>query len=125
MLTVKPIQDKQIQRDICNLCGVIYDEEHFCYGGYKDDILTACCQFYLNGEYGTIDEIAYVPGKEDRELMILIGMSAISFIDICGVKKVIYTGKSNEFAKALGFIKNENGIYSLDIVPHKCCGGSH
>lgn len=120
MLTVKPIQDKQVQKDICNLCGVRYDEEHFCYGGYDDGVLTACCQFYLNGEYGTIDEIAYVPGKESRDLLTLIGMSAISFIDVCGVKKVIYTGENEDLAARLGFKKNENGVLSLDIVPHKC-----
>ena len=119
MLTVKPIQDKQEQKDICNLCGVKYDEEHFCYGGYKEGVLTACCQFYLNGEYGTIDEIAYVPGHEDKDLVLLIGMSAISFIDICGVKKVIYTGNNEEFALSLGFTKNENGVFSLNIIPHK------
>ncbi len=123
MLTVKPIQDKQIQKDICNLCGIKYDEEHFCYGGYEDDVLTAACQFYLNGEYGTIDEIAYVPGKNSTDMLRLIGMSAVSFIDICGVKRVIYTGDNTDIAKLLGFKADENGVFSIDITKHSCeCG---
>lgn len=125
MLTVKPIQDKQVQKDICNLCGVEYNEAHFCYGGYDDGVLTACCQFYLNGEHGMIDEIAYVPGKENRDMIILLGMSAVSFIDICGVKRVIYTGENDELIKMLGFTKNEKGVYTYNVVPHKCCGENH
>jgi hypothetical protein len=119
MLTVKPIQDKQVQKDICNLCGVEYNEAHFCYGGYVDDVLYAVCQFYLNGEYGFIDEIALVPGQSNDQILTLIGRSALSFIDFCGVHKALYLGDNTDIARSLGF-KGEDGRLSMQLTAHTC-----
>ncbi len=120
MLSVKPIQDKNVQKDLCALCGIQYKEEYFCYGGYEDGVITAVCQFYLNGVCGIIDDIAYAPGKDSKEMLILIGKSALSFIDFCGVHKAIYVGKNTHFAEQLGFKKDDKQNLTIDLKMH-CC----
>lgn len=119
MLNIKPIQDKDTQRELCILCGIEYNAEHFCYGGYNDGVLCAVCQFYLNGEFGFIDEIASAPTKNDGEILTLIGRSALSFIDFCGVHKAIYLGANKDIAKTLGF-KDENGTLTMMLTAHTC-----
>lgn len=123
MLKIQPIQDKSLQKALCALCSVEYKEEFFCYVGYDGEDITAICQFYLNGEYGIIDEIAYATNTDNIEMIILIGRSALSFIDFCGVHKAVYSGKNIEFAKLLGFKADENGILKADLTTHHCCGG--
>ncbi len=119
MLKVKPIQDKELQRQMCLLCNIEYNSEHFCYGGYVDDVLHAVCQFYLNGEYGFIDEIALVPGQSNDQIITLIGRSALSFIDFCGVHKALYLGDNTDIARSLGF-KGEDGKLSMQLTAHTC-----
>ena len=33
--------------------------------------------------------------------------------------------ENDELIKLLGFTQNENGVYTYNIVPHKCCGENH
>ena len=46
MLTVLPIQSKDTQKELCEKCGVIYNENAFAYRADDGDFI-GICQFYL------------------------------------------------------------------------------
>ena len=73
MLEVLPIQDKNEQEAIANLCGVPFRTELLAYKAMVDGELRGICQFKMNAEGGSIIDFANVPEKYEFEPMFVMG----------------------------------------------------
>ncbi len=118
MLIIKPIQTKGEQAEACARCGVEFHEESMAYSAYVDDVFTGVCQFSLNDERGLIEALAPAEGVDDFEALFIMGRQTMNFIDLCHVHiaEISPLAASERLITALGFQKNAEGIYRLDMT---------
>ncbi|MBQ3041066.1 MAG: hypothetical protein IJD42_05645 [Clostridia bacterium] len=116
MLTVLPIQEKELQRELCELCEIEFDSVSFAYRADDGDFL-GVCQFYFDNDCGVINGFKYAPLTCDNEAMIIMLRTAMNFMHRCGLKKSIFLANSAnpELLELSGYSKDENGIYSIDL----------
>ena len=117
MLKVLPIQSKLQQEEICLHCSVTYNPDLLAYAVYDDATLLGVCQFKLTAEGGMIYDLAPAEGTNSFEALFIMGRGTLNFIDLCGVHKAFYRGAvTNErLLLAIGFQKNENGEYAVNL----------
>ncbi|MBE6632182.1 MAG: hypothetical protein E7623_05710 [Ruminococcaceae bacterium] len=118
MMQASPIRDKSVQEEICGMCGVKYDPDALAYSITEDGKITGICQFGIKGKCGYIYDLENVIGIKDNESLFIVGRAAMNFIDLCGVHEAYYVNvsESNEaFVKALGFRKNEDGRFYINM----------
>ena len=116
MLTVLPIQSKDEQRELCQLCGVDFIENAFAYKA-NDNGFIGICQFTFENDIGYIKNLSYAPNVVDSEAMIIMLRAAMSFISRCGIDPCYLeeSGTTQELLKLSGFRPNENGKYFLSL----------
>ncbi len=117
MLKVLPIQSKLQQEEICLRCGVTYNPDLLAYAAYDDTLLLGVCQFKLTEEGGILYDLAPAEGTDSFEGLFIMGRGTLNFIDLCGVHMAFYRGAvTNErLLLAVGFQKNENGEYAINL----------
>ena len=112
MLEVLPIQDKNEQEAIANLCGVPFRTELLAYKALVDGELRGICQFKMNAEGGSIIDFANVPEKYEFEPMFVMGRAALNFIDLCGVHRAYVDAKiDNQLGKIYQIFPKNFGEY--------------
>jgi hypothetical protein len=125
MLIIKPIQDKNFQKEMCALCGFTFDPLQFAYSAENDGELIASCQFDILGKESEISEFGMVVGKdEDLEALIILGRAVLNFLELSGAERCTYTAKETRLAKAIGF-KEIEGKYNIELkglFDGKCAG---
>jgi len=115
MLTVLPIQSKETQKELCEICGVTYNPVAFAYRA-DDDGFIGICQFKFSNNNGFIDALSYAPNVSDWEAMIIMLRAAMNFMYRCGIQVVYLNNSTNEeLLKKSGFSKNDNGEYYIDV----------
>ena len=125
MLKVLPIQDKNEQELAAKKCGVNYRPDALAYTATVNDVFVGMCQFKLTDKGGEIYDIALMPDKEDFEACFVMGRAALNFIDLCGVHYAKYLSDKTDdtLLRAIGFEKNAEGIYDIDLTDffkHPC-----
>jgi hypothetical protein len=117
MLKVLPIQTKDEQAKICELCNTKYNADLLAYAVYDDDELLGVCQFKLTASGGEIHCIESANGTNRTEALFIMGRGALNFIDLCGVHYAKYLGevKNEDLLTAIGFKKNADGKYDIDL----------
>ena len=119
MFKITPIQDKELQSRICQLCGAEYRPEAFAYQMFDIDSgdIMGMSQFEI-GESGYIYDIKEAPGRDDFEAMFILGRSTMNFIDMCGnhfCKADVNAGEER-LLRAIGFKLGEDGEYFADMT---------
>ncbi|MBQ8546661.1 MAG: hypothetical protein IJ437_06960 [Clostridia bacterium] len=116
MLTVVPIQSKEEQKELCQICGADFDVEAFAYRADDGDLI-GICQFYFENGTGYIKNLAYAPNMQDSEAMIIMLRATMSFMHRCGIKTSVICENAapNSLLTMSGYIKNENGVYTVDL----------
>lgn len=120
MLIIKPIEDKNEQKEITGLCGIEFKPELFAYKAHNDGELLACAQFDIRENGAYIDAMRQVIGTaDDFEGMFILGRAVLNFLDLCGVVTAYYPSPANEtetrLAKAIGF-KEADGVLSVTLT---------
>lgn len=117
MLKVLPVQSKEQQEDICKKCGVKYDPDMLAYVATVDDRLAGVSQFRVTAEGGLIFDLAPALDFDNFEAMFVMGRGTLNFIDLCGVHYAKFIGevKDESLLRAVGFKKNEDGIFDIDL----------
>lgn len=116
MLIIKPIQDKELQNQLCIRCKIEYDPDLLAYGAWVDDEFVGICQFKM-GEAAVITHLAKAVGTDDTEAMFIMGRQTMNYIDLHGVHSAYFEGDCDEkFIKWLGFKKEENGKWWADLA---------
>ena len=118
MLEVLPIQSKQEQEALCARCKIPFRTELMAYQALVDGELKGVCQFTMNADGGKIVDFAHSPDGYEFEPMFVMGRAALNFIDLCGVHLAFFDAEyENEtLIKAIGFSKNANGRYEMDLT---------
>ena len=118
MLIIKPIQDKDTQKEMCEACKFQFDPLLFAYSEKEDDKLIAGCQFDILGKDAEIKDFGMCKGaEEDIEALIILGRAVLNFLDLSGVKKCFFTTNADtneKYAKMIGF-KKENEIMTITL----------
>ncbi len=124
MLVIKPIEDKNYQKELVTACGGTYNASALAYAAYdcEDDGETVrfpigVCQFSLSGKAGIIDALRLCPGIEDEEAMMIMARACTSFLFRCGFTDAILTtdAADSSLAHKLGFADREDGTLYLDV----------
>ena len=115
MLEIKPIQTKEEQEKICGLCGVDFDADCLAYAAHENNILLGISQFRIAGEYAVIYNLSNACGIDDLDALIIMGKSALNFIDLCGVQDVIIKEESRDLPKLLGFKKDGGDVWRVNL----------
>ena len=124
MLEVKPIQSKEDQKALCELCGATYDADLLAYSLFEGERILGVCQFKMTPDGGSIRSLDLIEDTFDFIYMLCAG--TLNFIELCGA---LYAYLDFEIsptrAKLLGFEPDENGRYRIDLKkffssPCKC-----
>ena len=116
MLSVLPIQSKNEQKEICELCGVEYRPTLLAYKLADEGKTVGVCQFRLTPEGGVISTLSCKAGEERFEYLFMLGRGTLNFIDTCGAKYAYLDieGFDDVTARAIGFSKTD-GRYRIDL----------
>ena len=114
MFKITPVQNKQLQKDICAKCGAKYREEAFAYQMFdmESGDLMGMSQFEIDND-GYIYDLREVPGLEDFEAMFILGRQTMNFIDSCGAH-ICYsdnTAGDKHLLKSIGFKEQEGKLF--------------
>ena len=115
MLEIKPIQTKEEQKEICELCGVEFDSDCLAYSAKENGGLLGVSQFRIFGKYAVIYDLANALNIDDMEALIIMGKGTLNFLDSCGVEDVIMKTENRNLHKILGFEKDAGGIYRVNL----------
>ena len=120
MLKVLPIQSKAEQEDICQKCNVTLKPDLLAYGATVNDVLMGVSQFKLTEKGGIVYDLAPADGTFDFEALFVLGRGTLNFIDLCGVHSAVFVGdipdgQTERLIKAVGFKKQENGEYFVNL----------
>jgi len=94
MLEIKPIQSKEEQKNICNLCGVEFDPDCLAYSVKEineNEKLLGVSQFRILGKSAEIYDLKNAAGIEDLDALVITEKAILNFVDLCGVKEVVLT----------------------------------
>ena len=123
MLIIKPVQDKDLQKELCEKCGVDYDADLLAYGAWVHGEFVGISQFKMGKEAHMVD-LAKAIGTDDTEAMFIMGRQTMNFIDLHGVHFAYFEGDCDDkFIMWLGFKKNEEGKWTCDLetfFKHPC-----
>ena len=117
MLKVFPIQSKDEQKSMCEICKVTYIPSDLAYRAENDGEFGGICQFRIEGGKGYIDTLSQVKDKDDFTLMFVLGRAAMNFIDLCGVHTCYATIDTapESLLLSIGLKKQEDGTFFADM----------
>ena len=123
MFAVKPLQDKELQKELCHLIGAEYIEDSLAYfaADIADDHtallgLIGILQFTMNDELGEILSLIPYAGKEDDEALIIMERAAMSFMWRSGIKKMIMKESAGpKSVLSRSGLPFKDGIYYVDL----------
>ena len=116
MLTVLPIQSKEEQKQLCDICGVEFLENAFAYRA-DDGKFIGICQFTFENDCGYIKNLSYAPNVVDNEAMIIMLRATMSFMHRCGLVNS-YMEKdatTDVLLKVSGYKENSEGKYYMNL----------
>ena len=118
MLEVLPIQSKDEQEALCEICRIPFRVDALAYRASVDGDLRGICQFTMNASGGSILDFAPVPDRYEFEPMFVMGRAALNFIDLCGVHRAFFDADcDNEtLIRAIGFSRNADGRFEMDLT---------
>ncbi|MBQ2729485.1 MAG: hypothetical protein IJF69_01780 [Clostridia bacterium] len=123
MFAVKPLQDKSVQKELCNMLNTEYIPDSLAY--FAADLnedgsaiigIIGVLQFKMFDEAAEILTLVPAHGKEDDEAMIIMERAAMSFMWRSGMKKMIMkeTAGPDSVLSRSGLPK-KNGEYYVDL----------
>ena len=127
MFKITPIQDKEKQKEICELCGTEFRPDAFAYQMFDIDSgeIMGMSQFEI-GEYGYIYDIREAPNHNDFEAMFILARQTMNFIDLCE-NHYCYANEASvpkRLLRAIGFKENDGRFYCdmTGMFDGKCDG---
>lgn len=124
MLVIKPIENKETQKNMVKACGRKYLPSALAYVAYdcEDDGETVrfpigVCQFTLKGGAGILDTLLPFPGVVDDEALMIMARACTSFLFRCGFSTAILTegAAPAHLVTPLEFLKQPDGTAVFDV----------
>ena len=127
MLIIRKVLDYNLKEELCKECCVPSYENSMAYLAIESDTpeayeyeKLALLQFSLKGTVAYISQITTFPNIVDNEALIIMSRAAMEFIyramgfNILKIEDNPYTMKI--LIETLGFRRDENGVYSIDLA---------
>ena len=118
MFKITPVQDKNRQKELCQLFSIEFRAEAFAYIMFDIDTnaLMGMSQFEI-GEVGYIYDLKEADGLDDFEAMFILTRQTMNFIDLCGAHTCLASRNASpeRLLLAAGF-KVQNGEYFCDMT---------
>lgn len=123
MFAVKPLEDKNVQRELCALLNTEYMPDSLAYfaADLNDDGsailgIIGILQFKMSEESGEILTLIPAIGKEDDEAMIIMERAAMSFMWRSGIKKMTMKETAGpDVVLSRSGLQKKNGEYFVDL----------
>jgi len=128
MLKIRPIESKELQSELCSLCGVEYSLAALAYGAYEVEAAESpceikdfigICQFQYKAGRAHVLALANRIGVNDEEALFIMGRSALNYIDLHGTHMAVMenvTEANEKLVRMVGFKPSENGEYVMDLT---------
>ena len=118
MFEVLAVQEKEKQKELALKCGQTYHEDLLAYEVLVEGRFCGICQFTMDQEGGRIVEFSWLPEEYAFHPVFTLGRAALNFIDLCGVHKAFFDAPCSDetLIKAIGFSKNAEGRYEIDLT---------
>ena len=118
MLIVKPILEKNIQEEICQACGAVYDADFLACAAHDDGNLIGICQFALSGPTAVVTDLRPKIGVEDFEAMFILARGTLNYVDLCGIHHARCNPDAGDLTliRAVGFKEIEKNIYDMELT---------
>jgi len=124
MLHIIPIQDKEKQKELAGIFGVIYDERSFSYVAQDDELdgtvnsYIGFMQFRLCDTYAEVGTLSMYGGKYDSEAMQIMARTAFSFMGRIGIHDVHVQKPVSEMLMTEMKMTDMGEYYMLDLVKY-------
>jgi hypothetical protein len=117
VLIVKPIQDKTIQKEYCEICGTPYIPAAMAFYAEVDGKLVGVSQFTFKNKQAFLECLAERADSDDWEAMFIMGRATMSFIETCGIYDCFCRANASDEGtiKRLGFRPNEDGAWFVSL----------
>ena len=116
MLTIRPIEEKSRQEELCKLCDAVYKADDLAYSCYEGDRFVGVCQFLLKDGKALLHDISLAVGTEDFGAQFIMGRAALNFADLAGFHDAYYIDPVDTvLAERIGFKNNVNGEWYFDL----------
>ncbi len=118
MLTIHPIQTKEEQEKLCNLCDITFRPDNFAYAAYVSGKFVGMSQFSVCDEYGTLNDLVPAPDANDIEALFIMGRQTMNWIDLIDIHTCHCRegATSDRLISTLGFKKDIRGILTADMT---------
>ena len=118
MLTASPIQSKEEQKQICELCSIPFRPDSFAYSQKENGEVIAASQFDIGTDGGIILDLQMKSGLDDDiEALFILGRAVLNFLDLSGIKSCVFASKNDhddKMAKMLGFKKTDD-VWTISL----------
>ncbi len=124
MLIIRPIQEAAAHEALGAKCGCGFQADALAYGAFDADESThekrfdiGICRLTIHGE-AVITALRVADGISDDEALMIMARTAMSFVYRCGFPHIFMAESActDELTKALGFRKNEDGRWAIDLA---------
>lgn len=117
MLEMRPVYTSYEREEYTKPFGIVPEEGKVVICARYPDKFVGMAYVSALGENGTIHFLSLVDGYNDDIDIFLLGKAMLNYLDLQGVKNVVYPEVTNEpLVKRLGFRKNEENVYTLSLV---------
>ena len=126
MLVIRRIQDKAFQKELCEMCGVEYNERYFAYmaadghptdEGVVIDSYIGILQFTMDMGGGYINSLRAVKGVDDDEALFIMTRAAMEYMSEIELPYVYIDEDAADatLIHAMKFRRDEHGEYAIDL----------
>ena len=118
MLIVKPILDKETQKQLGDVCGVDFNPDCLAFSAYEEEEFIGFCQFAVNGGIATLTDVRAKPGINDFEAMFIMSRGALNYIDLCGFHIAHCSKGAGDLTliRAIGFKEIDEDLFEMDLT---------
>lgn len=114
MLKVLPVRDKELQKDYCLRCGMVYDPDQMCYAAHEEETFLGISLFRIVGKACVIDKVTLTENTVDPLALHLLGKAPLNFADLCGIQEAIFRDSNKALARELEFIEKD-GVFTVNL----------
>ena len=117
MLEMRPVYTAYEREEYTAPFGIVPEEGKTVICARYPDRFVGMAYVSAEDEQGTVHFLSLVDGYEDDTDEFLLGKAMLNYLDLHGVKNVIYPAPKKEaLAKRLGFRAGVDGVYTLNLT---------
>ena len=114
MLKITPVADKELQKEYCEMLGIVYDADKMCYAAYDDGTFCGISLFRIVDKSCVLYNVKLPDGIDDYLAIYLLAKAPLSFCEQIGIMHAVYEDENKELAKKLEFVEKD-GKYTLSL----------